>query len=296
MPNLEEKLRQWTSPSSDNEDEKCERAVRMIKQAVEASTVLRSLDIDVRPQGSYHNNTNVRLDSDVDVGVICRNTVFFDLPPGTQMVDFGFSPTTYPFADFKRDLEAALVDKFGRPAVTPGNKAFDIKASSARVEADVAPFFEHRRYASDGTFIRGVELLADNGASHRVINWPDQHYENGVLKNNATGRRYKSVVRVLKRAKNELEPQGAISPAVRGFLIECLVWNTPNDFLTKHSTLTQTVRSVILFLYEQLSQTEKWREWGEVSELKYLFSVGQRWSEADAKQFCLAAWNLFGFK
>lgn len=109
-----------------------------------------------------------------------------------------------------------------------GNKAFDIKKNSYHVEADVAPFFEHRRYSANGNYNSGVELRPDNGG--QVINWPQQHYDNGVWKNNETNRRYKSLVRILKALCNEMSDIGIESAQqIPGFLNECLIWNVPNE-------------------------------------------------------------------
>ena len=38
----------------------------------------------------------------------------------------------------------------------------------------------------------------------KVINWPEQHYQNGTAKNNDTNKRYKSLVRVFKSLCNEM--------------------------------------------------------------------------------------------
>ncbi|MEM7492647.1 MAG: nucleotidyltransferase [Pseudomonadota bacterium] len=295
MTTLEQKFRAWTSPPSDNEEEKCERAIRMIKEAIAASNALSARSITVFLQGSYHNNTNVRNDSDVDVGVLCRDTFFCDLAEGQTAAGQGIDPATYSFSTFKADLKRALNEKFGAENVTPGNKAFDIKANTVRVDADVAPFFEHRRYSANGHYSVGVELHPDNGSPSRVINWPEDHHRNGVSKNNQTGRRYKSVVRILKRLKNEMASKG-IDPAdhIPGFLIECLVWNVPNSVLSGDS-YENMVKESLRFLYVNTEEYSSCSEWGEVSEFKYLFKGAQPWSYQDANKFALSAWRYLGW-
>lgn len=64
-------------------------------------------------------------------------------------------------------------------------------------------FFEHRRYSEGSEPLKGVELLTDR-ENRRVVNWPEQHYQNGVAKNKVTGTRFKSIVRVLKALSNEM--------------------------------------------------------------------------------------------
>jgi len=101
---------------------------------------LSKLTIKVEPQGSYHNQTNVREDSDVDVRVECSDSFFFELPKGLTNVDCGFIvPGPVNYAIFKNDVEAALTSYFKNGHVTRGKKAFDIKENTYRIAADVLP-------------------------------------------------------------------------------------------------------------------------------------------------------------
>jgi len=194
----EAQFREWAKPPGKTEQDRCDNAVTAIRNAIKASDKLRARGVSVFAQGSYRNNTNVRRDSDVDVGILWTDTFFYDLPEGTTPETFSIIPAKYHYEQFKDEVEEALVGYFGRAAVKRGNKAFDVHETSYHVEADVAAFFEHRRYLSDGTYLKGVELSTDK-ENRRIINWPEQHYQNGVRKNDATGRRFKAIVRVLNR-------------------------------------------------------------------------------------------------
>lgn len=289
----EEQFRKWASPPGKTEQERCDNAVSAIRNAIKSSNKLRNRSISVFVQGSYRNNTNVRRDSDIDIGVLCTDVFFHDpLPKGLTPEILGFSDSNYAFSQFKGEVEDALVNYFGRSAVKRGNKAFDVHETSYHVEADVAPFFEHRRYHSDGTYLEGVELRTDRN-NQRIINWPEQHYQNGVTKNNATGRRFKAIVRVLKALSNEMVENGIQAGNSPGFLIECLVWNVPNDHL-QHYTYTEDVKATLTFLYEHTQTYEPCREWGEVSELNYLFRPSQKWTREQANAFTVAVWNYLG--
>jgi hypothetical protein len=51
-----------------------------------------------------------------------------------------------------------------------------------------------------------------------------------VAKNNATGGRFKRIVRVLKRLRNEMADHDvAAAKPIASYLIECFVWNVPNE-------------------------------------------------------------------
>src|SRR2546422_11622236 len=68
----------WAKPPSETEKEKSENAERMGRKAVQESSTLSARGIRVFPQGSYRNSTNVRQDSDVDIGVCCVDLVHPD--------------------------------------------------------------------------------------------------------------------------------------------------------------------------------------------------------------------------
>ena len=286
----------WAKPPGKTEEQRIENAIKAIKNAIAASPKLNTRDIKVFTQGSYRNNTNVRQDSDVDVGVVCYDVFFPEYPEGTTDETFGNIDGEYNYSTFKNDVEDALVNYFGRQSVKRGNKAFDIKENSYHVEADVAPFFEHRRYYSNGEYEEGVELRPDNGIPSKVINWPEQHYSNGVRKNNDTGRSYKSIVRILKKLSNEMDDAGIPQAKnIMGFLIECLVWNVPNENFN-YSTWYSNVRACLAFLFNNTRKDEECSEWGEVSELKYLFRPTQKWTRQQAHNFIDAAWDYIGFE
>jgi len=65
----EEELSKWTKPPSDTEESKVENAIRMVKEAINNDDKLKAKSIEVFAQGSYANNTNVRLNSDIDINV-----------------------------------------------------------------------------------------------------------------------------------------------------------------------------------------------------------------------------------
>src|SRR5271169_4345995 len=62
-------LRSWVKPPRDNEDTKRNKTENEIKNALSESPLLKSVGYKVYAKGSYANNTNVRLDYDVDIAV-----------------------------------------------------------------------------------------------------------------------------------------------------------------------------------------------------------------------------------
>ncbi len=168
-----ETLKKWAKAPSETEQTKCNNAVTAIRKAINASKKLNSKSITIFAQGSYCNRTNVRLNSDVDVCILCDDTFFYQVPDGKTSADFGLnSPASYRFDEYKNDIETALVQYFGKGGVTRGNKAFDIHENTYRIDADAVAAFEHRRYLEGGAYETGIAFNADKG--ERVINWPSR--------------------------------------------------------------------------------------------------------------------------
>lgn len=294
----------WAQSPSKTEEERCERVINAIRNAVAESPQLQRRRIKVFTQGSFRNRVNVRQDSDVDVGVMLHDYFLSQYPDGKGHADFGnHDINDYSFAQFKNELEQALVNYFGRPAVKRGNKAFDIKASASRVEADVVPLFEFRRYWENGSYRGGVALVPDKGG--RIENFPERlvdywpytplHYENGKAKNDATSRRYRGMVRILKKVRIELEAASNPAAAVPGYLVECLVWHAP-DWSFSQDTWVDRVQSVLRFLWQNTKDATLCEKWCEVDAIKYLFHMLQPWTRDQAHAFINAAWDHVGVK
>lgn len=302
--NWENEFSQWARPPGKTEDQRCENAIKAIRNAIAKSDKLKDRSLKVFTQGSYRNRVNVRQDSDVDVGVLCDESLFHFLPEGTTDETFDLAPADYKYTQFKNELEEALIVYFGHEAVRRGNKAIDVREHSYHVEADVTPFFEYRHYYKDGTYLCGVALSPDNGGlihnyPERLLNsWPKipQHFENGVSKNKKTHRSYKGVVRILKKLRNEME-EAFISAAkpIPGFLVECMVWNAPNECF-RGNTWDGKVQSVLLHLYWNTKNDESCKDWTEVNGIKSLFHSNQPWKRQEAFAFIDAAWRYVGVR
>ncbi len=290
----------WSKGPSDTETAKCENAETAVRKAIKASSQLMNLDVTVFAQGSYRARTNVRQNSDVDVCVRYNSTFFECYPEGKARGDFGNIPGTMGFQDYKQLLHSAFEDYFGADGVTRGNKAFDVYANTYRIDADVVPTFEYRWYTGrlnpNGThhFHSGVAFDSDQGT--RIINWPQQTYENGVLRNTNTGRKYKRTIRILKRLRDMMQTDNvAEAKPISSFLVECMAWNANTDAFLKDS-YTDTLRHLIADLWNRTRKDEDCGEWGEVNELKYLFRPSQPWNSQQTNSFLHAAWNYIGYK
>jgi hypothetical protein len=181
----------------------------------------------------------------------------------------------------------------GASGVARGNKAFDVHANTYRVDADVVACFEFRQYQrnpdSSISYASGTAFLPDRGG--RIHNWPQQNYDNGVRKNEDSGRFYKPAVRILKRLKNEMSDAGYQSTnGVPSFLVESMLFNVdPAKF--QEVTWTKTLRALLSGMYDMLTSADVASQMVEVNDLKYLFRSKQPWTAESAKAFLADAWQ-----
>jgi len=287
-------LNNWRFPASATEETKLSNAERMIKDAIFASDELKSKSIEIFGQGSYANDTNVKVDSDIDINVCLNDTVFIQIPSEKKQEDFGYSDSEYKFSEYKDAVERALVQKFGRTAVKRNDKCITIKENTYRVEADVVPTFKFFRHDENGGKAIGTKFISDS--INPIVNYPLQHIENGKSKNSLTQKRFKRLTRIFKRLRYKMiEDRVTVNDNISSFLIECLVWNVPNRIFNDYSTWTERLRESIIYLYNNTKEDKDCKEWGEVSELLYLFHSGRKWSRKDVNDFLIQAWNYLEF-
>lgn len=296
----EESFRSWSQGPSQTEMDRCKNAESVIRKAISADSELSKLDLSVMAQGSYWTRTNVRIDSDVDICVRYNSSFFPEYPPGMTKESVGNRDSELTFPAFKEQVGTALQTYFGSAGVTRGKKAFDVHANTYRIDADVVPTFVHRKYTgkldSKGNhqYLAGVAFRTDDGVL--IKNWPQQSYENGVARNDATGRKYKRVIRILKRLRYKMQGDHvAESMDVSSFLIECLVWNASLEAF-RFGSYTEILQALIANVWSNTRDDDACAGWNEVNEVKKLFQPSQPWTRAQANSFLAAAWHYIGYK
>jgi hypothetical protein len=297
----EQWLRESVKRSSDNEEAKRERTETQIREALSSHGPLQGRDYRVYTKGSYANNTNVRRDYDVDIAVEYQGFFYsemaFDLE-GQPKSAVGVVSSTDPYtrADFKRDIQGALEATFGKSAIEAGSIAYRVREQKTTLPADVVPCWEYRRYdrieAGTPIFQQGTRVYTSSGDP--INNYPAQQLKNGIAKNNKTGKRYKRMVRALKRLENRLVVNGDLENELPSYLVECLVYNVPNENFG-HLTYKADMRRVLATIFNETLANGGWENWEEVNELKYLFRSSQKWAREQAHRLADAAWDEIGF-
>lgn len=290
------KFSSWHRPPSEAEEDRIQRAARMIKDAIRADGRLPNQDIEVIPQGSYHNNTNVRLNSDMDLCVRYNPQCVYPILPSssTTATDLGITPLPVESVEATaRELKQVLHTVLGGIGrVEWGNKALKVAGvEGSRVDADVVPavvgYWVARSVVFGGLFgapylEKGTAIYSDDG--RWIYNFPEQHHDRGKEKNERTGRRYKRTVRILKQLNDEL----LIFCKAPSFLVESLVYNCPDELFPGNDWY-QTVSVVLGWMYAETADVTKGDRLLEANGIKPLFGIDQPWSREQAQSFARSA-------
>lgn len=280
----EDTLSKWSKPASETEEKKIENTISMIKKAIK-NMDNDQMDFEIFVQGSYGNNTNVRIDSDVDVNIMLKNVFYLCLPDNKTVNDYGFCNSNLDYYEYKYNIVQALKNIFGEKNVILGNKSVKIRSNSYRVNADCVITMQYRNYKKYNSlnpdkYIEGIKYFSQD--KNEIINYPKRHIENGIIKNNNTNYRYKKLVRIFKRIRNEMYEKHLVDKnKITSFLVECLIWNVPDKYINGYYSWNDRIKNSIIYI---LNSTN-YNNWNEVSDELPLFDNNRKWSIEDVKYF-----------
>ena len=259
-------LESYSQPLSPTERTHCQNAIRMVSDALKLlgftdnGEIIRPLvadtyaytikllnhktnrEIKLFIQGSYANNTNVRTQSDVDIAVIQEEVFIPEYrptwdPQPQSHADYSFITPSAPAREFKDEVEECLRRSFGS-YVERKDKSIKVHGNTYRKDADTVPCRRYRDYRKDfrkdeTNYIGGIVIFTDSGKM--IINYPEQHIENGRKKNTVTFHHYKKMVRIIKTMRYLMEESKNIifSSAAKGvssFVLESLLWNIEDQW------------------------------------------------------------------
>lgn len=292
-------LRMWGRPPSPSETGQIARTARMITVAVRRHPWFRTQRLRIFIQGSYANNTNVRLNSDMDLCVCLTDGFFMQDAAGSWELHvdrLGRGPTV-SLEGLKEHLYIALADRFGASSVSRGNKAIKVRETkTTRVHADVVAAFRAAQRLPRLNAARlskddyGIAICPDNGEI--MVSFPHHHLKNGKIKNDKTGGKYKNLVRIIKKFRDEMQDAGICqADTVPSFLLESLIYNCPNRCF-QDNNIVDRVERVLLYSHYALFSPNVLPTLSEVNGIKPLFSDGQPWIPSEANSFVTTALDL----
>jgi hypothetical protein len=294
-----DRLIHWERPASDSEEASIQRAANVAIQIVKKNMTLTRESVQILPQGSYFNNTNVRKEADMDLRVQLPDLVVkyaHDVEQDRAYRAGEYFDTGRPLINvinsIRNEIVADCRQYFGGNSVTVGKKAITVDGlSGSRADVDLVPAFRLHWLTNNlhGGYncTEGIIIVAADG--RQTINFPDQHHANGKEKRTRTQHRFKKIVRMLKRLNYELEEYGLIPKRIPSFMVECLVYAVEDDhFLQnegRYDRLLRIVRSIQNMLYD----TTWIANATEINEIKFLFHSEQTWTLDQARAFVFAA-------
>ncbi|MFA6089358.1 MAG: nucleotidyltransferase [Candidatus Woesearchaeota archaeon] len=224
--------------------------------------------VEVYLQGSYANDTNVFLESDVDIIV--------------QYISNDLEISTYLL--FKNRIYEILKRELGVTYVTTGNKAIRIsKLGSRYVEADVITCL--RGYTHSGS---NECIVFYNQSGTKIINYPKQHLKNGTTKHQNTNNLFKRTVRIFKNIRRRLVDDRKITDTLApSYFIESIIYNVPNEkFVSSNQITVLNCMKWIVDNYTNELQTQ--------SGFHLLFgSTSTQWNRTDCLKYIQAAMEFF---
>jgi hypothetical protein len=289
MPIPENQLETWTHQGSVTGSS---RTYSAVKAAIDAWSPLGGRGIDVFLQGSYKNSTNIRGDSDVDVVVHCPQTFFYDPSRLTQVDKNALAllpDATYRWDEFRGDVYAALISWFGSAQVKDGNKCIKVwEASNSHISGDVVPAFTHWLYVTRSTGHEGIAFVTQNDR-RRIVNFPKQHYDNAVAKQQSTFGSFKPTVRMFKNATVRLVELGWLTDKdACSYFVECCLWNVPDSRF-----IANTWQALFCQVYDYLGSSD-WSGFMCLNGIVPLLGTGpDEWLAVNAQKWLAQLRNLW---
>jgi hypothetical protein len=295
---------------SPTEREKAARTHKAIRLHLETDPALAKYNVDTYLQGSYKNSTNVRGDSDVDMGSMTSEVFYYDtdwLPTEPRYEYGGLAPSLkesvdqslkslgpggFNFWDYRADVLASLRREYAE-SVVDGNKAIKVRGNSYRLDADVLPCISFRQYyqsASGASYHTGIAFFSKS--HERIVNFPNQHFTNLTEKDQRSDGKVKGCVRIMKRLRNEFEDAGAWdrkrSPS---YYLEGLLWNVPDNLF--RGDYEHVLYNVLTHLWNDLTEKKQrgdLRSYTQANDIFVLFHP-QFWNVDDALAFIEKIWQ-----
>ena len=239
-------------------------------------------------QGSYHNTTHVKENSDIDI-VVLNNDIFINNSL------YGLRGNLQDLISYK-DFIFYRIQGAQNFNFSLGNKTIKYEGNTNYVPADIVPcgcYKDATIGAPTGT------ILFDDHTRKYFVNYPKQHYANGTLKSQLTNGNFKKTVRMFKNARNfavrkHLLKTEDIAPS---YFLECLIYNIPNGcfigneydiFYKSISWLYQNRNSLSnmkcqnqiqkLFGYNDSNSSVIYNKWNTVDAITFIDAIVELWN------------------
>ena len=244
-------------------------------------------DVVIYLQGCYASKTNTSFQAKLEVIVEITKTREYDydnLVRGDVKMRDDFFVDFEHYFDVKH-FKDVLADEIGKLL----NTKLRMTPTTILVPAfgklqhsiDIFPCFKYKFFRPEGGSIRS-KLVYDQNLDEHFLMFTNLHAVNGELKDSMTKGNFKRMVRFLKNLVAISARENNLIHPVRGYYIECLLYNVPNEmYFTTDGKLSSIFLKIINWLNfanldEFVCQNQIWTLWGNADGF---------WDQGSARQF-----------
>jgi len=227
--------------------------IKYVREVLRAATKQLHLDfpVEIYMHGSYANDTNTYFPSNLEV---CAELVIPDFD--FTMLGNYYIKHNLPYTpkNFRDDLANTFEDM--KIDFKESDKCLVLpKGGNLKHNVEITPCFSFKLRSDDNKEFVGI-LLHDIYRKADIASFPKLHQNNGTIKDRATNGNFKKMVRAYKSIKTIVNRENTEdyflhNPNARGYFIECLLFNVPNELYTG-----KTIGEVFLKVTNYLSQAE----------------------------------------
>ncbi len=244
-------------------------------------------DVAIYLQGCYACHTNTRFQSKLEIIVEVKKTREYDY---NTMIRTDMKMRDNFFIDFDhyfdvqhfKNLLAEEIRKILRVKVSMEKTTILVPAfGNLQHSIDIFPCFKYKYFRPEGGSIRS-KLVYDQSVDEHFLMFTNLHTVNGNLKDNITQGNFKKIVRLVKNIVAISAREDNNIHYVRGYYIECLLYNVPNEMYFSHDgKLSSVFLKVINWLNfanldDFVCQNQIWSLWGNADGF---------WHQSAARQF-----------
>lgn len=267
-----------------------------IKNVAEAFPFFDPIDVNVYLAGSYQSGLNIAFQSKIEVIVEVTKTNELDLlklePSNFKLYD-NFYVGYYDKFNVKK-FKAALIQAMEietKQKITESAVNFLVPAyDKLQHDIEILPVFSYKYFGPAGESVDGF-LAYDSEIDEYFMAFNNLSQDNGIRKDKVTNGKFKEMVRLFKTITGiSGRESGAIHP-VRGYFIESLLFNVPNEmFFSANGDNLSVFLKIINWLNfanfdEFICPNQVWSLWGDADGF---------WQQSEAKKFVTEVIKFYG--
>jgi len=256
--------------------------LRLVKKATDK--FITKTPVETYIHGSYANNTNIFFPSNLEVCVELKLPRFEYAIAGDYFINHELE---YGPKEFRQDLFDTLseiIENDVKLECLMNDKSITIpRHGPMKHSVEITPCVSFTLVEDNGAEFKGV-LVHNGKTGTNIATFPKLHKRNGEAKDIRCEGNFKRFVRLFKTLKaiavRENKEDEMLNRAARGYFIECLLYNVP-DNLFRGKTLNETFLKIINYLahanlYYCVCQNDVWHLFGKATEF---------WNEKAAGDF-----------